>query len=258
MSTNLHKKRNGDNSHANEEKIQHMEESTLDVYGDVEHDDDPDTGLPFDDPLPVDDEPYLEPERVKEFTKRFHAGWKKTAEGYMEAAQALLDAKAELKHGDFGKMVKRELGLKPKSAMRTAQMLMEVAANPVLKAKKFSPLLPRNWTTAHKLTGISDVVLLEKLFTDGIIQSDMLGHEADALVDQHRQDGHVADLAVLNKLAEKWQDPTPLAEHTTANLAAWIEKYAACLEARAKADPVQPNKVSKKRNGQDQGGRMSP
>ncbi len=72
-------------------------------------------------------------------------------EAIIRVGQLLIEAKAELPHGEFGKMVKEDLEFGP----RWGQMLMAVASDARINAKDTS-LLPPHPDTLYGLTRLSD------------------------------------------------------------------------------------------------------
>jgi hypothetical protein len=233
------------------EKRERSEKSTFDEFDKDRYDDDkdvdPETDEPYADTYAVDDRPYENPQRVAYFSDRFDAAWNKTAEGYLEAARTVLDAKKgnakdgieKLPHGDFMKWCHRHLGTKwftPSSAVKTAEMLRAIAEDPVLTDSKNFSNLPRSWTTAFKLTRLPNDVK-EQLFANGTIRSNIRGKEVEQIREKIRRDGSMrnSDLALLSDIAEHWPDPTELAQHMEAPLAHWVAKLHTACRAKLKS-----------------------
>lgn len=80
-----------------------------------------------------------------EYAERITVCWQKSVASVIEAGRLLTDAKAKLPHGDFSK-------LKLPFSDRTAQMLMRIAAHPVLADPKHVSCLPASWGTLYALT----------------------------------------------------------------------------------------------------------
>jgi hypothetical protein len=83
----------------------------------------------------------------KAWAGRINEAWQKSVEGVLEAGRLLLEAKEELQHGTFENMIRLELNF----GLRTAQMLMGIAANPTLSNPKHVSLLPPSWGTLAQL-----------------------------------------------------------------------------------------------------------
>lgn len=74
------------------------------------------------------------------------AAWQKAVGSIIETGKLLNEAKANVNHGDWGKLL-RELPFRE----RTAQMLMAIAANPVLADTNHGSDLPPSWRTLYEL-----------------------------------------------------------------------------------------------------------
>lgn len=92
------------------------------------------------------------------------AAWQKGAESVFETGQLLIQAKADLPHGEFEAMVERDLPFGP----RTARMLMAVAEHPIISNRKHVSVLPPSWGTLYELTKLPPPVLEAKI-EDGTI-----------------------------------------------------------------------------------------
>jgi hypothetical protein len=69
--------------------------------------------------------------------------WRSSVEGILECGRLLAEAKAELAHGEFGRMIEEKLPFKS----ATAQMLMKVHRNQRLVNPEHVRLLPPSWGT---------------------------------------------------------------------------------------------------------------
>jgi hypothetical protein len=101
------------------------------------------------------------------FVEKITAGWQKAVESIIQTGKLLLQAKAELPHGEFGKMI--EPGKLPFTPS-TAQRLMAIARHPVLSNPAHVQHLPPSWGTLYKLTQFSEEMLNKKL-ADGTINA---------------------------------------------------------------------------------------
>ena len=79
--------------------------------------------------------------------RKITLSWQKSIEGILEAGSLLIQAKAELEHGDFERMVANSCPF----GIRTAQMLMRIASHPILSNTQNSAHLPSAWNTLAEL-----------------------------------------------------------------------------------------------------------
>jgi hypothetical protein len=91
-------------------------------------------------------------------TAALRAGVESMVERIVEAGTLLIEAKDKVEHGDWGKLV-ADL---PVSG-RTVQMLMAIAANPVLSNPKHASDLPPHWYTLYQLTKLPEPVLRDRI-----------------------------------------------------------------------------------------------
>jgi hypothetical protein len=91
-------------------------------------------------------------------TAALRAGAESMVERIVEAGTLLIEAKDKVPHGDWGKLV-ADLPV----SERTVQMLMAVAANPILSDPKHASDLPPHWYTLYQLTKVPERVLLAKI-----------------------------------------------------------------------------------------------
>jgi Protein of unknown function (DUF3102) len=108
-----------------------------------------------------------------EFVKRISASWEKAVASIIETGRLLIEAKQELPHGAFQRMIDNRLPF----GRRTAQMLMKIAEHPVLgKAKNFSHL-PPSWSALHQLSYLPadevEWLIKKKLLTSQTRYSDV-------------------------------------------------------------------------------------
>jgi hypothetical protein len=102
--------------------------------------------------------------RERYWADRIGGHLRNAAEHVIEAGRDLIDAKAELGHGKFERMVVEHL----RCSLRTAEMLMKIARDPVLSNPKHASLLPAAWTTLYELQKLPPFIL-ERKFADGSI-----------------------------------------------------------------------------------------
>jgi len=102
------------------------------------------------------------------WSSRICAAWQKSVEGIIEVGRLLIEAKAELAHGSFERMIETEL---PFSTSK-ARMLMAIAAHPRLANRERVHALPPSWGTLYELTKLDheSFALAEK---EGLIRPDL-------------------------------------------------------------------------------------
>jgi len=83
---------------------------------------------------------------------RINAAWQKGVESIIETGRLLIEAKAELEHGRFGKMIEMELSF----GASTAQQLMAIASDNRLTKAEHVQYLPPSWGTLYQLTKLPD------------------------------------------------------------------------------------------------------
>lgn len=104
------------------------------------------------------------------------ASWQKAVESIIQTGRLLIESKAALRHGEWGRMVCRRLPF----GERTAQVLMAIAEHPVLSNPNHAAVLPACWTTLAELAQLPPPDL-EALIADRRIRSDMQRKDAAAL-----------------------------------------------------------------------------
>jgi hypothetical protein len=83
----------------------------------------------------------------KEFATLINTSWRKSVTAIIEAGRWLIEAKAELEHGEFQQMIEDDLDF----GSRTAEMLMRIAAHPVISNAKYVSHLPPSWGTLYEI-----------------------------------------------------------------------------------------------------------
>jgi Protein of unknown function (DUF3102) len=102
--------------------------------------------------------------------------WQQTLQGIFKSGRLLIDAKKALGHGAFGKMIENELPFGP----RTAERLMQVAADKRLTNPTRASVLPPSWGTLYALSRLDDAAF-EKAVARRHIHAEMDRAEAEAL-----------------------------------------------------------------------------
>jgi hypothetical protein len=99
--------------------------------------------------------------------------WRSSVESIIRAGRLLLDAKADLPHGEFGAMCARDLPF----SERTAQRLMAIAEDKRLSNPTHVSLLPASWGTLAELTKLSDdefsSALKQKIISPDMVRADV-------------------------------------------------------------------------------------
>jgi hypothetical protein len=102
----------------------------------------------------------------------------KSVESIIGIGRMLIEAKAQLPHGEWGRMF--DDGLLPFSH-RSASCLMAIADNPVLSNSHHGANLPPSWRTLYDLARLPEPVL-QNAFRDGLITPALERHEVRALL----------------------------------------------------------------------------
>lgn len=95
--------------------------------------------------------------------------WRRSAASIIETGQLLIEAKAELPHGEWLKTL--DLLDFPE---RMAQRLIDIGRNPKLANPSILTLLPGDWTTIHTVAKLDDETLDARI-ADGTIRPGMNG-----------------------------------------------------------------------------------
>jgi hypothetical protein len=136
------------------------------------------------------------PGGVAAWAARIRPHLERTVAGIIAAGRELLEAKAELPHGDFGPLLD-ELGL----SRRMAQRFMAVAAHPVLGNASPATHLPPSVTVLDELTRMPADELADAL-ERGDIGPSTTRREAAELVRGATDEHLVADAIAARKAAE--------------------------------------------------------
>jgi hypothetical protein len=109
------------------------------------------------------------------YVAEIEAAWQSAVQGIIATGALLNEGKSKVDHGDWLKLV-QELPF----GERTAQMLMAIAANPVLSDANHGSDLPPSWRTLYELTRVPDDVLLARI-EDHTINAGMERRDVAAL-----------------------------------------------------------------------------
>jgi hypothetical protein len=93
------------------------------------------------------------------WAKRIHGSWQKAVESIIETGKLLLEAKADLPHGEFTNMINERLPFGP----RTAEMLMKVAEHPVISDPNQWFAFPPSWRTLSELALLPPKIVKERI-----------------------------------------------------------------------------------------------
>ena len=115
---------------------------------------------------------------TKQWADRIRTQLGKSVESILEVGRLLIKAKADLPHGEWGRMF--EDGLVPFS-QQTANKLMTIAEHPLLSNHAHGRDLPPSWTTLYELTKVPERALKNAL-KDGAITADMPRKDVAALM----------------------------------------------------------------------------
>lgn len=122
------------------------------------------------------------------WARRISDAWQSSLDGIFEVGRLLAQAKAELPHGAFERMVESDLPF----AASTARRLMIVAADARLTNRAHVHALPPSWGTLYELTKLPDDAFGEAI-ERGIIRPDMQRKDlAPLLVEQRRAKNVIA------------------------------------------------------------------
>jgi DUF3102 family protein len=105
------------------------------------------------------------------------AAHKQSIDGILKMGRTLIAAKDALAHGEFAKMIERDL---PFDAS-TAQRLMKIARDPRIRNAARVQLLPMAWGALYELTKLPDEAF-EKAVASGAINPQMRRDDAAKLV----------------------------------------------------------------------------
>jgi len=81
------------------------------------------------------------------YGEQITAAWRSSVEGVIEAGRLLIAAKAELRHGQFEKMVQETCPF----GARTARALMQIGNHSILSNRQHVAVLPNTWGTLAEL-----------------------------------------------------------------------------------------------------------
>jgi hypothetical protein len=98
---------------------------------------------------------------------RISARWRMGVEAIIATGRLLNEAKAVLKHGGFGAVLKQL-----PFGERQAQMLMAIANHPIASNPQYIALLPPSWGTIYDATRLP-LPVFERAAAEGIIRPDM-------------------------------------------------------------------------------------
>jgi hypothetical protein len=116
--------------------------------------------------------------KAEQWADRVCAQLGKSVDAIIEVGRLLVKAKADLAHGEWGRLFKEEL---VPFSQNTAGRLMAVAEHPVLTNSAHAQNLPPSWTSLYELTKV-ETPRLTAAFKDGVITPDMKRQDVIALL----------------------------------------------------------------------------
>lgn len=135
--------------------------------------------------------------RAEQWANQICAQLGKSVESIIDVGRLLLKAKADLVHGEWGRMFSDEL---VPFSRQTAFRLMAIAEHPQLSNVTHVQHLPPSWGSLYELTKV-EPKRLSAAFKDGIITPDMQRRDVKALLPPTRRQVQRAAIAT---------EPTPL------------------------------------------------
>lgn len=118
---------------------------------------------------------------------RINAAWRRSLEAVIETGRLLIDAKAQLRHGQWQSLIDTQLDF----SSDTAQRLMAIARDQRLSNPAHVRFLPRSYSTLHELTKLSDEQFSRGI-EEKIINPDMERREVERLRPRPERDMHNA------------------------------------------------------------------
>ena len=118
---------------------------------------------------------------MSDYGSKIAAAWARSRESIFECGRLLIEAKRDLGHGAFMRMIETELPF----GARTAERLMTIAADQRLSNSTLASILPASWTTLYELSALSDAQLNEGI-ENGTTSPDMTRVQAATLSSKFR------------------------------------------------------------------------
>ena len=125
----------------------------------------------------------------------------KSVAAIVETGRLLQEAKADLSHGEWGRLFDERL---VPFEIRTAQRLMAVAKHPVLSNATHVSYLPASWGTLYELSR-RDPKVLTGAIHDGVITPEMQREDVKQLRSDNRRDQ--ARQALTSSVSVQWYTP---------------------------------------------------
>jgi hypothetical protein len=116
--------------------------------------------------------------RAEQWADRICTQLGKSVESIIEVGRLLVKAKADLEHGEWGRLFSDDL---LPFSHQTANKLMAVASNSLLSNPAHVRNLPPHWGTLYELTK-AEPATLKNAFKDGVITPDMPRKAVKALL----------------------------------------------------------------------------
>jgi N6-adenosine-specific RNA methylase IME4 len=113
----------------------------------------------------------------KEWAEKITQRYQDSVRAILDVGRYLIQAKAELEHGEFGVMIANDLPFSRPTAFR----FMAIAQNPVLSSDTHAQRLPTSWGTLYELSKVPTTVLEEAL-TIGQITPDFQRKDVPSLI----------------------------------------------------------------------------
>lgn len=117
-------------------------------------------------------------DRTEQWADRITVQLSKTVESILEVGRLLVKAKADLPHGEFGRLFDDQL---VPFGSRTAARLMAIAQHPILSNETHASTLPSSWMTLYQLSQ-ADRTKLKAALKDGLITPDLKRRDLQALL----------------------------------------------------------------------------
>ena len=151
---------------------------------------------------------------VADWASVITAKWQSQVSTIIETGTLLLEARKELKRGEWGKMVAEELPF----GLSTAEKLMCIAKHPVLTKSELIPNLPPSWGCLYELAKFPEEAI-ELLISEGRINCETRASDAKELLKEITMEGVYLYASVPEALCsllpftERWPDAKSFAHH---------------------------------------------